>query len=158
MQQDTEITGPTVLELYLSSTTTDTDVFVKLSDQSPQSEEDRKNGLQPQSVVISKGWLRASHRQKDEARSTPYRPFYTHQNPQALQPGEVVKLEIEILPFSNVFKKGHRLRLEIANGDSPLTDSIFTHQYSWFKVGCDTIYHDARHVSRLVLPVIAGGA
>jgi len=156
MQQDTEITGPAVLELYLSSTTTDTDVFVKLSDQSPQSDEDRKNGLQPQSVVISKGWLRASHREKDEALSTPQRPFYTHQNPKALQPGEIVKLEVEILPFSNVFKKGHRLRLEIANGDSPLTDSIFTHQYSWFKVGCDTIHHNAQYVSRLVLPIIGG--
>jgi predicted acyl esterase len=67
----------------------------------------------------------------------------------------VVKLEIELLPFSNLFKKGHRLRLEIANGDSPVTDSLFTHQYSWFKVGRDKIHHDAKHASRLIVPVIA---
>lgn len=155
LPEDIEITGPAVLELYLSSTTTDTDVFVKVSDQFPQPDDDRKKGLQPESISISKGWLRASHREKDEERSTPYRPFYTHQNPQPLQPGQIIKLEIEILPFSNLFKKGHRLRLEIANGDSPLTDSLFTHQYSWFKVGCDSIYHDVQHASRLVVPVIA---
>ena len=61
------------------------------------------------------------------------------------------------MPFANVFKKGHRLRLEIANGDSPLTDGLFTHQYSWFKVGADTIHHDAAHASRLIVPVVAGG-
>lgn len=155
LEEDLEITGPAILELYLSSTVIDTDVFVKLADQLPQSEDDRKKGLQPDAIQISKGWLRASHREKDETLSTPLRPFYSHQNPEALQPGEIVKLEIEILPFSNLFKKGHRLRLEIANGDSPLTDSIFTHQYSWFKVGSDSIYHDAQHASRLVLPVIA---
>jgi putative CocE/NonD family hydrolase len=152
--EDTEMTGRAVLELYLSSTTIDTDVFVKLSDQLPQSEEDRAKGLQPQFLIISKGWLRASHREKDEALSTATRPFYKHQDPRPLTPGEVVKLDIEILPFSNLFRKGHRLRLELANGDSPLTDSIFTHQYSWFKVGRDLIHHDAGHPSRLLLPVI----
>lgn len=155
LEQDLEVTGPAILELYLSSTAIDTDVFVKLADQLPQSEEDRKKGLQPDVVQISKGWLRASHRAKDETRSTPERPFYTHQDPKPLQKDEIVKLEIEILPFANLFKKGHRLRLEIANGDSPLTDSIFTHQYSWFKVGSDSIYHDTQHASRLLLPVVA---
>lgn len=156
LTEDMEITGPATLELYLSSTAIDTDVFVKLADQLPQSEDDRKKGLQPESVQISKGWLRASHREKDETLSTPERPFYSHRNPKALEPGQIVKLEIEILPFANLFKKGHRLRLEIANGDSPLTDSIFTHQYSWFKVGSDSIYHEAQYASRLVLPVVAG--
>jgi len=153
--EDIEVTGPAVLELYLSSSNVDTDVFVKVSDQLPQSDEDRRRGLQPQFIVISKGWLRASHREKDAALSTPGRPFYAHRNPQALTPGEVVRLDVEILPFSNVFKKGHRLRLEIANGDSPLTDGLFTHQYGWFKVGSDKIYHDAHRASRLILPVVS---
>jgi uncharacterized protein len=152
--EDIDVTGPVVLELYLSSSNVDTDVFVKISDQLPQSNEDRRGGLQPQFAVISKGWLRASHREKDAGLSTPQRPFYTHRETQALTPGEVVRLDVEILPFSNVFKKGHRLRLEIANGDSPFTEPLFTHQYSWFKIGCDMIYHDANRPSRLVLPVI----
>ena len=154
-EQDLEMTGPAVLELYLSTTNTDTDVFVRVADQMPQSADERAKGLQPKFVTISKGWLRASHREKDEGLSTPQRPFYTHENPQGVTPGAVIKLDVEVLPFSNVFKKGHRLRLEIANGDSPLTDSLFTHQYSWFKVGSDTIYHDAEHASRLIVPVVA---
>jgi putative CocE/NonD family hydrolase len=147
--QDFEVTGPVVLELFLSSTATDTDVFVKIADQFP-CEPDK----QPGAVNLSKGWLRASHRQKDEKRSTPLRPFYSHANPQPLEPGNIMKIEIEILPFSNVFKKGHRLRLEISNSDSAITDGLFTHQYSWFKVGRDTIYHDAQHASRLIIPVV----
>jgi uncharacterized protein len=148
-ESDFEVTGPVVLELFFSSTATDADIFVKVADQAPA-----EAGKQPRSVNLSKGWLRASHRRKDEKLSTPMRPFYTHTNPEPLKPGEIVKLEIEILPFSNLFKKGHRMRLEISNGDSPITDSIFTHQYSWFKVGRDTVHHDTEHASRLILPVV----
>ena len=94
--------------------------------------------------------------EKDAKLSTSLRPFYTHSNPQPLEPGNVVELEVEILPFSNVFKKGHRLRLEISNSDLPITDGLFTHQYSWFNVGRDTIHHDAQYASRLVIPVVSG--
>jgi len=50
--------------------------------------------------------------------------------------------------------KGHRIRLEISNGDSPLTDAVFTHQYMSYKHGIDTIYHDSIYKSRLDLPVV----
>ena len=156
LHEDLEITGPVVLELYLASSNTDTDVFAKISDQLPQTADEREAGVQPKALTMSKGWLRASHRAKDERFSTASRPFYAHADPQPLEPGAVVKLEIELMPFSNVFKAGHRIRLELSNGDSPVTDGLFVHQYSWFKVGRDTIYHDANHASRLVLPVIAG--
>ncbi len=62
------------------------------------------------------------------------------------------------MPFSNVFKKGHRIRLEIVNGDSMLTDAFFTHQYLWYKVGTDTFHHSAGHASRLLLPVVPAKA
>ena len=103
---------------------------------------------------MSKGWLKASHREKDAARSTPIRPFYTHASPQPLVPGEIYRLEIEVLPVSYVFKAGHRIRLEIANGDSPLTDSVFTHPYHPTLMGTDTVHHNAAHPSRILLPVI----
>ncbi len=156
MEEDLEVTGPAVLELYVSSTATDTDFIVKVADQYPQSEDDRRAGLQPMSVNLSKGWLRASHRTRYEARSTPHRPFYTHTDPQPIEPGRIYRYEIEVMPFANVFRKGHRIRLEIVNGDSMLTDSIFTHQYLWYKVGTDTFHHDAEHPSRLLLPVVPG--
>ena len=103
---------------------------------------------------MSKGWLKASHREKD-ARSTETRPFYTHTNPQPLEPGKVYRFDIEVLPTSYVFKQGHRIRLEIVNGDSPLTDSVFAHPYHPSQIGTDTIRHDATHASCLLLPVIA---
>ena len=58
------------------------------------------------------------------------------------------------MPASYVFKRGHRIRLEIANGDSQLTDSVFTHPYHPSLMGTDTIHHDALHASRLLLPVV----
>ena len=106
------------------------------------------------SVNVSKGWLRASHREKDEARSAPHRPIYSHTNPQSIEPGRVYRYEIEVMPFSNLFRKSHSIRLEVVNGDSPLTDSIFTHQYLWYKIGTDTFHHDAERPSRLWLPVV----
>ena len=71
-----------------------------------------------------------------------------------LEPGEVYPYMIILEPTSTLFKAGHRIRLEIINGDSPLTDAIFTHQYIYYKVGTDTIEHNATHPSRLLLPVV----
>ena len=154
LAEDMEVTGPMVLELHASSDQIDALFIVKLSDQQPQSAEVRAKGVQPASAIVSKGWLKASHREKDERYSTPQRPFYSHARPQPLVPGEVYKFEIEVLPTSYVFKRGHRIRLEIANGDSQLTDAVFTHPYHPTLIGTDTIHHDAAYRSRLLLPVI----
>lgn len=154
LERDTEVTGPIVLELFASSDQTDTDFVIKISDQMPQSEDERAMGKQPAFAPVTKGWLRASHRQKDEARSTEHRPFYSHTAPEPMVPGEVYKFEIEVHPTAHLFKAGHRIRLEIVNGDSPLTDAVFTHQYMPYKVGQDTIHHSAEYPSRLILPVM----
>ena len=151
---DLEVTGPIVLKLFASSTAIDTQFIVKLADQQPQDDAARERATQPAFTPVSKGWLKASHREKDETRSTPTRPFYTHTNPQPLTPGEIYEFDIEVLPISYVFKKGHRIRLEIANGDSPATDGVFTHPYHPTLMGTDTIHHDAAHASCIMLPVI----
>ena len=52
------------------------------------------------------------------------------------------------------FKAEHRIRLEIVNGDSPLTDAIFTNQYMPCKVGHGTIHHSAEYPSRLIFPIV----
>lgn len=154
LSNNIEIAGPIVLELYVASTNIDTDFFIKLSDQFPQSKEDRAKGLQPGFMNVAKGWLRASHREKDDARSTPLRPYYTHTNPQPIEPGKIYKYEVEIWPAAHAFRKGHRIRLDISNGDTMITDSFFTHQYFYYKVGTDTYHHNASFASRLLLPVI----
>lgn len=154
--EDYEISGPIVLKLCASSTAKDTDFFIKLADQWPQSAEERASGRQPVSVNVTKGWLRASHREKDDERSTDWRPFYTHANPQPIEPDKVYRYDVEVLPASYLFKTGHCIRLEIANGDSPVTDSLFVHQYMYYKVGSDTLHHSADYPSRLILPVVKG--
>jgi uncharacterized protein len=151
---DLEVTGPLVLELYASSDQIDTRFIVKLADQHPQDDAAREKDVQPAFTNVSKGWLLASHREKDTSRSTELRPFYTHANPQPLTPGEVYRFDIEVLPIAYVFKRGHRIRLEIVNGDSAVTDAVFTHPYPPTAIGSDTIHHGGVHASRLNLPVI----
>jgi predicted acyl esterase len=158
LERDTEVTGPIVLILYASSDRTDTDFCVRISDQDPDPRGltrvvTKRLGLPPKATVLTRGWLKASHRELDEKRSKPYRPFHTHTNPEKLVPGTVYRFDIEIMPTANVFKKGHRIRLELAPGDSPVFDAPFDHYFSP-RQGMDTIYHDDEHPSRLVLPVI----
>lgn len=157
LEEDLEIGGPIVLQLYGVSSATDTDFFIKLADQFPQAQQERSDGRQAMAVNVSKGWLRASHREKDEARSTDWRPYYTHINPQPIEPGRVCRYDIEVHPASYLFQKGHRIRLEIVNGDSPVTDAIFAHQYMYYKVGEDTFHHSAAYPSRIILPVVPKG-
>jgi putative CocE/NonD family hydrolase len=154
LDADIEVTGPIVLELYASSDRIDTRFIVKLADQHRQDEAARANGAQPAFTNVSKGWLQASHRQKDAGRSTALRPFYTHSNPQPLTPGEIYRFDIEVLPIAYLFKRGHRIRLEIVNGDSAVTDAVFTHPYHPTLIGTDTIHHDSVHASCLRLPVV----
>jgi uncharacterized protein len=154
LQQDVEVIGPIVLKLFASSDQADTRFIVKLADQYPQDQAARAKGAQPASTNVSKGWLKASHREKDPARTTELRPFYTHANPQPITPGQIYQFDIEVLPIAYLFKKGHRIRIEIANGDSPLTDAVFTHPYHPTLIGTDTIHHDSAHPSCIRLPVV----
>jgi predicted acyl esterase len=154
-EKPTEVTGPIVLELFASSDQPDTDFIVKISDQHPQDADARAEGRPPGFTNVTKGWLKASHRKLDAAATTALRPRHTHTDPQPLEPGKIYKFTIEVHPTSYVFPAGHRLRLEIANGDSRLTDAPFTHAYLPYKMGSDTIHHSAKYPSRLILPLIA---
>jgi predicted acyl esterase len=142
LETDLELTGPAVLELYLSSDQLDTDVYVTVRDVPPQ-----PHG---RPALVTQGWLRASHRAEDPTHSTMARPFHTHRDPQPLRLGVAHLVRVELLPMCYVLAAGHRLRLEITNGDSPVTASGFTHDYG-IKVGIDTYHHSARYPSCLRL-------
>jgi uncharacterized protein len=156
LDEDMEIAGCGKLTLYASTTRTDIDVIVKVSEQFPQGTDERVKGVQPRSVIVTKGWLRASHRERDARFSTDDVPYYTHEKETPLIPGEICKLEVPLEPMGWRFKKGNRIRLEIACGDSPVTDGLFAHLYRPDKIGRDTIYHDAAQPSMLTLPVLEG--
>jgi len=154
LESDLEIAGPIKLVLYASSTRNDTDFIVKLSEQFPQSAEERAKGINPGFQVVTKGWLRASHRALDEKRSTEMEPYHSHARPEPIKPNEVVRFDISIEPNAFRFRKGNRIRLELANGDSPITDVLWTHYYQPDKIGQDTVWHSAKYPSALVLPVM----
>ena len=59
------------------------------------------------------------------------------------------------LPTAHRFRRGSRIRLEIANGDSKVTENVFSHEYSPGKIGRDTLYHDASRPSSIALPIVA---
>jgi len=151
---DMEIAGSGTVTLCASSTRNDMDFILKVSEQFGQTEEDRARGVQPRYAIVTKGWLRASHRERDARRSTDGIPFYTHEKVTPLTPGEIYKVEIPLQPIAYRFRKGNRIRLEIANGDSPVTDGLFFHFYRPDKIGTDVLYHDAEHPSMLVLPLL----
>ena len=132
------------------------DFFVKLSEQMPQSPEERGKGLNPASFWITKGWLRASHRALDDKRTTEIEPYHTHADPAPIEPGKVYRFDISVEPMAHRFKKGSRVRLEVVNGDSVVTDVLWSHYYAPGKIGTDTIHHSAEYPSALTLPVMEG--
>jgi uncharacterized protein len=151
LTEDLTIAGSVVLVLYAATDQKNTDFFVRLVDQSP--DEEQVDGLPPAGHTLTRGWLKASHAvTKSEELSKPHRPYYLHDRSEAVVPGEIRQYEIEIWPTTNVFRKGHRIRIDVACGDSPALD--FGGHYYGIKVGTDTYYHQAEHASHLILPVV----
>jgi hypothetical protein len=117
LPRETEITGPSALRLFVSSSTSDADIFVVLRVLSPDLKEVVFQGAIDPHTPVGQGWLRASHRQLDKKLSKPYRPYHTHTKRQPLKPGEVVALDIEIWPTSIVVPAGYRVALTIRGKD-----------------------------------------
>ena len=116
-QQAMEITGPSAVKLFLSSSTIDADVFAVLRVFTPDMKEVVFHGALDPHTPIGQGWLRASHRKLDQALTKPYRPYHTHDEKQPLKPDQVVELDIEIIPTSIVVPAGYRLALTLRGKD-----------------------------------------
>jgi hypothetical protein len=117
LARETEITGPSALKLFVSSSTVDADIFAVLRVFSPDLKEVVFQGAIDPHAPIGQGWLRASHRQLDKKLSKPYRPYHMHTRKEPLKPGEVAALDIEIWPTSIVVPAGHRIALTIRGKD-----------------------------------------
>ena len=90
----------------------------------------------------------------DAKRARPHAPYYSCRKPEKLVPGKVYRFRIAVMPTAWRFKRGSRIRLELANGDSSVTEGVFAHPYTPDKLGCDTIHHDRRRPSHLILPLL----
>jgi putative CocE/NonD family hydrolase len=135
--QDTEVTGPVTLELFASSSAVDTDFTAKLVDVGP-------DGF---AQNLTEGILRARYRDSQES-------------PAFLNPGDAYKFNIDLWSTSNLFKKGHILRLEVSSSNFPRFDRNLntgeeqaTAQKSL--PATQTVYHDAAHPSALTLPIVS---
>jgi predicted acyl esterase len=153
LAQDLEVTGPVALILWVSSETEDLDVFATLRNMDPDGQDVWEIGQQQQPVPVAKGWLRASHRKLDPQLSLPYRPYHSHDERQWLKRGEIVRLDIEIWPTCMVFRKGHRIRLDIQPRDG-VGSAPYTHYSADYNTGRNTIYCGGNTASHLLLPII----
>ena len=117
LERETEITGPSAVKLYVSSSTTDADIFAVLRVFSPDLKEVVFQGAIDPHTPIGQGWLRASRRHLDKKLSKPYRPYHTHSKKRPLKPGEVVALDIEIWSTSIVVPAGYRIALTVRGKD-----------------------------------------
>ncbi len=156
-KRPTELTGPVSLRLWVSSSSSDMDVFVRLGRLDPDGQERWAFGPEGNEVSLAQGWLRASHRKLDEARSLPYRPFHAHDEVQPLEAGEAVPLDIEIWPTCIILPVGSRLVLEV--GGMELTHSHFVHDDERDRPrdvfgGKNTLHTGPTRSSYLLLPVV----
>ena len=154
MEKDTEITGPLMMNLWVSSTTEDMDVFVTLRNIGADGKDVWETGQHGQPVPLTKGWLRASHRKLDLRRSLPYRPYHPHDERLWLKPNEPVECPLEIWPTCIVLGKGHRLRVDIQPRDG-VGSAPYTHYHADYNAGAEnTVYSGGDRQSYLLLPVV----
>ena len=113
----TEITGPMMTRLYVSSSTADADIFVIVRVFDPQGKELTFMGSTDPNTPIANGWLRASHRRLDAQKSKPYRPYHPHDRSEPLAPGEIYECDVEIVTSCIVVPAGWRVALTIRGKD-----------------------------------------
>jgi uncharacterized protein len=142
LEHDIEVTGPLVARLWASSSARDTDFTVKLVDVYPPSP-DYPAGID---LNIADGIVRAR-----------YRNNLDHE--ELIEPGKPYAFTIEMYPTSLVFRRGHRIRLDVSSSNfprfdvNPNTGEPMNDNRRW-QTAENTIYTDADHPSDLVLPVI----
>jgi predicted acyl esterase len=117
LEEETEITGPSVAKLKVSSSTSDADIFLVFRVFAPEGEEVVFHGALDPHTPVGQGWLRASHRKLDPAKSLPYRPYRSHDDQQSLTPGAPVGLDVEIWPTCIVIPAGYRIGLTVRGKD-----------------------------------------
>jgi len=136
LSQDVEVTGPVTLDLYASSSAVDTDFTAKLVDVSP-------DGF---ARNLTEGILRSLYRESNTTAAL-------------IVPDKVYEYKIDLWSTSNVFLKGHRIRLEVSSSNFPRFDrNLNTGKDpsidSTIMKATSTILHDKQHPSVLVLPVV----
>jgi hypothetical protein len=144
LEADIEMTGSMMVNLWISSDAVDTDFTAKLIDVYPPSDEYPEGFHLPLEDSIKRARFREGF-----------------DGEKMMTPGEIYEVQIELPPVSNLFAKGHRIRLDISSSNFPRFDvnpntgePIGRHTGS--QIANNTVYADAEHPSHIVLPVVSG--
>lgn len=142
LAKDMEVTGHALVDLFISSSTTDVQVFVYLEDV------DENGNVE----YVTEGELRALHRKVSPEKAPyeqvgPYHSFLSEDG-QPLQPEEVAELQFSMLPISYLFKKGHRVRIAIAGADADQFRNMVPGEPEY------TFHRSFTYPSRIELPVV----
>jgi putative CocE/NonD family hydrolase len=137
LAEDTEATGPVTLDLFAKTSAADTDFTAKLVDVGPDGT----------AINLTEGILRARYRES------------TKGAPKPITPGDVYEYKIDMWSTSNVFLKGHRIRLEVSSSNFPRFDRNLNTGKDDAADGemvkaTNTVLHDSVHPSALILPVV----
>ena len=138
LQSNTEVTGPIMATVFASTSAPDTDFIVRLLDVEP----DGTNWNLTEGII------------RTRFRKGIYDP------PELLKPGEIFKYQIELLPTSNIFLKGHKIAIHITSSNFPLYDRNPNTGHrqgmdSMIDIAYQTIFHDAARPSHITLPIVS---
>ncbi|HZE98512.1 MAG TPA: CocE/NonD family hydrolase, partial [Planctomycetota bacterium] len=141
LPEDVEVTGEIQVKLWACSTATDTDFTAKLVDVYPPSA-DYPGGFD---MNITDGIVRARFRDSSYEESL-------------MEPGTVYTFTIKLYPTSNVFRKGHRIRVDLSSSNfprfdvNPNTGEPLNDNRRW-TAATNTVFHDKYHPSHIILPI-----
>jgi len=145
LEQETEVIGPIQVKLWASSSAVDTDFTAKLIDVYPSS-----TGFPAGfDLIMGDGILRARYRESDKEEKL-------------MAPGEIYEFTIKLDPCCNVFKRGHRIRVDVSSSNFPRFDvnpntGEPANDQRRTVIATNTIYHDAAHPSHVLLPLVPVG-
>ena len=145
LEKDLEITGPIALYLSAAIDRPEATWFAIIKDKAPDGK----------TSVVTKGWLRASHRKLDPAKSKPYQPYHPHNERVPVPVNEVIEYAIEVREIAMVFQKGHQFQLQICGQDSQTEEPVWYHQCNEASTK-HTLHLGGKNASYILLPVIPG--
>ncbi|AMV48422.1 esterase [Paraburkholderia caribensis] len=117
-EEETEFTGPIGVRLWVSSSTSDMDIFAAVRLIDPQGRDVTFIGNSDPNVPLGLGYLRVSHRAVEPGKSTEYSAFHPHLASESMTPGQLYPVDMEFIePTSIVIPKGYRLALTVQGKD-----------------------------------------
>jgi hypothetical protein len=142
LDSDTIVAGMITVNLWVSSSAPDTDFTAKLIDVAPGNRD------------FPEGFAMNLEDRIVRVRLSPDRT-----KPQLLQPGEVREVSIDLLGVANLFKKGHRIRLDISSSNFPFFDvNSNTGERPGYQthvaIAMNSVFHDKDHPSHINLPIL----